>query len=260
VSGDSVLATRGGHRLRARWQTGQAAFGLWAAISSSLTVELAAAAGFDYVCVDMQHGLSDERAMTSMLQAIDAGGATSLVRVAGNEPWLIMRALDLGAAGVIVPLVNNAAEAARAVSACRYPPEGTRSYGPSRAELVLGTNVPAELAAAVLCFVMIETAEGLDRVDEIASVPGLDGLYIGPSDLSVSLGLVPRVGGPELEEAIVRVRETAHAHGLAAGMHCANGQAAAVRAGEGFELVTVAVDSSLYRAAIASELVQARGA
>ena len=258
MSGDREAAPRGGHRLRARWRTGQPTFGLWAAISSSLTVELAAAAGYDYVCVDMQHGLSDERAMTSMLQAIDAGGSTALVRVAGNEPWLVMRALDLGAAGVIVPLVGSAAEAERAVSACRYPPDGIRSYGPSRAELVLGTTTPSELAAAVLCFVMIETREGLDRLEEIASVPGLDGLYIGPSDLSVALGLVPRVGGPELEDAIVRIREVAHAHGLAAGMHCAHGQAASARAAEGFELVTVAVDSWLYRAAVARELADAR--
>jgi 4-hydroxy-2-oxoheptanedioate aldolase len=222
-------------------------------------VEFAAAAGYDYVCVDMQHGLSDEMAMLSMLQAGEAGGASMLVRVAGNEPWMLMRALDLGAAGVIVPLVSSAAEAARAVTACRYPPAGIRSFGPSRAELVLGTTTPAEIGAAALCFVMIETREGLDDVEAIAATPGLDGLYIGPSDLAVALGLMPRVGGPALEEAITHIREVAHAHGLIAGMHCANGRAAAARAAEGFELVTVAVDLPLYRAAITAELADARG-
>jgi len=124
---------------------------------------------------------------------------------------------------------------------------------------VLGTSSPAELAAGVLCIVMIETRDGLDRLEEIASTPGLDGIYIGPSDLSLALGLVPRLGGPELEQAIDRVREAAHAHGLIAGMHCAGGIAAAQRAAEGFELVTVAVDSTLYRSTVAGELKQARG-
>ncbi len=249
---------RGAGRLRAKWQAGEPAFGLWAAIASSLTVELAGVIGYDYVCVDLQHGFSDERAMLSMLQATAAAGSTPLVRVAWNEPGLIMRALDLGAAGVIVPLVGSRAEATRAVEACRYPPEGTRSYGPSRAELVIGSAVPSELAAAALCFGMIETADGLEKVEEIAATPGLDGVYIGPSDLSLALGLRPRVGGAPLEEAIVRVREAAHAHGLIAGMHCASGHAARARAAEGFQLVTVAVDWSLFRATIARELTDAR--
>jgi 4-hydroxy-2-oxoheptanedioate aldolase len=175
-----------------------------------------------------------------------------------NEPGLIMRVLDLGAAGVIVPLVDSAEEAARAVEACRYPPEGTRSYGPSRAALVVGSSVPADLAAAALCFVMIETRNGLEQVEEIAATPGLDGIYIGPSDLSLALGLTPGVGGPPLEEAIARVRDVAHAHGLIAGMHCSGGADARNRAAEGFELVTVAVDASVFGASIARELAEAR--
>jgi 4-hydroxy-2-oxoheptanedioate aldolase len=248
----------GAARLRQKWKAGEPALGLWAAIPTSLTAELGAAAGYDYICVDLQHGLSDEGTMVSMLQATVAAGSTPLVRVAWNEPGLIMRALDLGAAGVIVPLVGCRAEAARAVQACRYPPDGTRSYGPSRAELVIGSSAPAELAAAALCFVMVETRDGLEQVDEIAATPGLDGIYIGPSDLSLALGLVPRAGGPALEEAIQRVREAAHAHGLIAGMHCADGKAARARAAEGFQLITVAVDSSLFKATIARELESAR--
>jgi 4-hydroxy-2-oxoheptanedioate aldolase len=144
------------------------------------------------------------------------------------------------------------------VEACRYPPVGTRSYGPSRAELVLGSSVPEELAAAALCFVMIETREGLDQVEEIAATPGLDGLYIGPSDLSLALGITPRVGGPELEQAIARVLEAAHAHGLIAGMHCGSGEAARARAEQGFDMVTVVVDAALFAASIARELADAR--
>lgn len=258
MSRDAVNPLRGAAALRANWTAGQPAFGLWSAIPASITAEVAAVAGYDYVCIDLQHGLSDEWTMVSMLQATAAGGGTALVRPTWNEPGLIMRALDLGAAGVIVPLIGSRPEAERAVAACRYPPQGNRSYGPSRAELVVGSSVPTELAEAALCFVMIETRNGLDHVDEIAATPGLDGLYIGPSDLSLALGLMPRAGGEALEAAISRVREAAHAHGLIAGMHCANGEAARDRAAEGFELVTVAVDSNLFKATVAHELSVAR--
>jgi 4-hydroxy-2-oxoheptanedioate aldolase len=250
---------RAGRRLRAKWDAGEPTFGLWAVIPSSLTAEMAAAAGYDYVCVDLQHGLSDEPTMVSMFQATVAAGSTPLARVAWNEPWLVMRALDLGAAGVIVPMVGSAAEATRAVKACRYPPEGNRSYGPVRAELTVGSAAPAELAAAVLCFAMVETGEGLERLEEIAGTPGLDGIYIGPADLSLALGLTPpATGGQPLEDAIARVRDACHAHGLIAGMHCAAGAAAQAGAAEGFKLITAGMDSSLLRSAIARELADAR--
>jgi 4-hydroxy-2-oxoheptanedioate aldolase len=248
-----------GRRLRAKWDAAEPAFGLWTRIPSSHIAELAATAGYDYVCVDLQHGLIDERAMVEIFQAAGAAGSTALARVAWNEPWLIMRALDLGASGVIVPLVGSAAEAARAVQACRFPPSGSRSYGPIRAELVVGSRAPADLAEAALCFVMIETREGLERLEEIVSTPGLDGVYVGPSDLSVALGITPGAGGQPLEDAIARVRDAALAHGLIAGMHCASGVAAKARAAQGFALITVAVDSSLLHSTISRELAEARG-
>jgi 4-hydroxy-2-oxoheptanedioate aldolase len=259
--------TSAGKRLRAKWEAGEPAFGLWGGIPSSLTAELAAAAGYDYVCVDLQHGLSDESTMISMFQATQAAGAAPLARLAWNEPWLIMRALDLGAVGVILPLIDNAAEARKAVESCRYPPLGKRSYGPIRAEMVAGSASVEELGASALCLAMIETREGLENLEEIAATPGLDGLYIGPSDLSIALGLAP--GGvvadpvqdrPALAEAIERVRHACAANGLIAGMHCGSGLAAEHFAKQGFRLVTVGVDSSLFKAMIARELSAARGA
>jgi 4-hydroxy-2-oxoheptanedioate aldolase len=239
---------------------------MWAGIPTSLTAELAAAAGYDYVCVDLQHGLSDEATMITMFQATQAAGAAPLARLAWNEPWLIMRALDLGAVGVILPLIDNAGEAARAVEACRYPPRGRRSYGPVRAEMVVGSAGLEELAADALCFAMIETREGLDNLEEIAGTPGLDGLYIGPSDLSIALGLPPRGVAVDpgedrkpLAEAIDRVREAAVAHGLIAGMHCAGGAAAQHYAAAGFRLITVGVDTRMFKATIGRELSAARG-
>lgn len=258
--------TSAGKRLRAKWKAGEPVFGLWASIPTSLTAELAAVAGYDYVCVDLQHGLSDEATMISMFQAAQAAGAAPFARLAWNEPWLIMRALDLGAVGVIVPLVGSGAEAARAVDACRFPPNGSRSYGPVRAELVMGSAAPDEIGGDALCFAMIETRDGLDRLDEIAATPGVDGLYIGPSDLSLALGLPPRgvadgVGEDRvaLAEAIARVREACLANGLIAGMHCAGGRAAARYAADGFGLITVGGDTSMFKLTIRRELGEARG-
>jgi 4-hydroxy-2-oxoheptanedioate aldolase len=242
--------------LRAKWDAGEPAFGMWAGIDSSLAAELAAAAGYDYVCVDLQHGMSDERAMVAMFQATMAGGAIPMARIAWTEPWMIMRALDLGARGVIVPLVGSGDEALRAVRACKYPPHGDRSYGPVRAGLIVGSS-PTELAASAMCFAMIETRDGLDRLDEIASTPGLDGIYIGPSDLALALGHMPGEGGDELEDAIGRVRRACEAHGLISGMHCRAGAAARGRVQEGFKLVTVGVDTQLLRATFTRELAEA---
>ena len=180
-----------GKRLRAKLGSGEPVFGLWAGIANSFTAELGARAGYDYVCVDLQHGASTEATLVSMFQAIQAGGSVPMVRLAWNEPWLIMRALDLGAAGVILPLIDNAGEAARGVESCRYPPHGRRSFGPIRAEITMGSLDPDDLGGDALCVAMIETREGLDNLDEIAATPGLDGLYIGPSDLSLALGLRP---------------------------------------------------------------------
>src|SRR6185437_10004517 len=172
-------------------------------------------------------------------------------RVLYNEPWQINRVLDLGAAGVIVPLVGSAADAKRAVSGCRYPPHGVRSYGPLRAALTIGSADPERLAAGALCFVMIETRHGLENVEEIAATRGLDGIYVGPSDLSLGLGREPGHGGDVLEHAITRVREACASARIVAGMHCnGGGEEARERAAAGFRMVTVGSDSALFRARV----------
>jgi 4-hydroxy-2-oxoheptanedioate aldolase len=194
-----------------------------------------------------------------MFSAIEARGAVPLARVIYNEPWMVNRVLDLGAAGVIVPLVGSAEEARRAVSGCRYPPHGVRSYGPLRAALTVGSADPERLAAGALCFVMVETRQGLDNVEEIAATAGVDGIYIGPADLSLGLGREPGHGGDALEQAITRVRDACAASGIVAGMHCTGGgEEARARAAAGFRLVTVGVDASLFGATIADELAAAR--
>jgi 4-hydroxy-2-oxoheptanedioate aldolase len=256
-----------GKRLRAKLGSDEPAFGLWAGIANSFTAEAAARAGYEYVCVDLQHGLSNEATVVPMFQAIQAGGAVPLARLAWNEPWLIMRALDLGAAGVILPLIDSAADAARGVESCRYPPHGRRSFGPVRADITMGSTAPEDLGGDALCLAMIETRDGLDNLDEIAATPGLDGLYIGPSDLSLALGLRPGgiVDEPgedrrALSEAIDRIRKACAANGIIAGMHCAGGRAAQRYAESGFKLITVGTDAAMLRTALSQQLTMARGA
>ena len=248
--------------LKAAWAAGRTAFGLWSVVPGSFGAEILSETGADYVCVDQQHGAIDYDAMVPMLQAIRAGGAAPITRVLSNDPFLIMKALDAGVWAVIVPLVGSAGDAARAVSACRYPPRGVRSFGPVRAATVIGSRDPEELSGEVLCLVMVETGEALERVDEIAATPGVDGIYIGPSDLALSLGLPPTLEVTEAEhvEAVSRIREACQEHGIAAGIHCPSGDWARRHAEAGFDLVTVASDAPLLREAALRQMTAARGA
>ena len=246
--------------LKAAWAEGRTAFGLWSVVPGSVGAEILAEAGVDYVCVDQQHGVIGYDSMVPMFQAIRGGGAAPITRVLSNDPFLIMKALDAGAWAVIVPLVNSAEEAARAVSACRYPPRGMRSFGPVRAANVIGSRDPEELGGEVVCLVMVETREALERVEEIAATPGLDGIYVGPSDLALSLGLPPtlEVAEDEHAEAVRRISEACHERGIAAGIHSPSGDWARRHAEAGFDLVTVATDAPLLRGAALRELTVAR--
>ncbi len=246
--------------LKRAWSEGRTAFGLWATMSGFLGAEIMAGAGVDYVCVDQQHGILDYDSMAPMLGSIHAAGTAPVVRVAQNDPGLIGKALDAGAMGVIVPLVNSAEDAARAVAACRYPPSGLRSYGPFRAASIIGSTDPQDLAGEVVCLAMVETREALERVEEIAATPGLDGIYIGPADLAMSLGLKPTLDVVEEKhvEAVRRIREACHRQGIIAAVHSASGEVARRHAEAGFDVVTVAADSSLLREATLREVRTAR--
>ena len=247
--------------LREVWRGGGTAFGLWSVVPGSFGAEILAGTGVDYVCVDQQHGIIGYDAMVPMLQAVDAGGAAPITRVLSGDPYGIMKSLDAGALGVIVPLVNSAEDAQSAVAACRYPPRGVRSFGPSRAAGVIGSGNPEVLEREALCLVMVETREALEQVDEIAATPGLDGIYVGPSDLALSLGLFPTldIGEGEHAEAIERVRDACARNGIAAGIHSPSGGWARRHAEAGFDMVTVATDASLLKGAALSELASARG-
>ena len=247
--------------LRDKWRRRETAFGAWAAIPSGFAAELMCAPGVDYVCIDQQHGLVDYLVMVEMLRAVEARGPVPLTRVPANQDWLIGKALDLGVQGVVVPLVNNGEEARRAVAACRYPPKGQRSYGPVRSSLVMDSFKIEIVGDEVLCFVMVETREGLERIEEIAGTPGLDGIYVGPADLALGLGLAPELDKEEPEHvaAVARILRACQEHGIVAGIQCGTGAAARRYADMGFGLVTFTKDSSLLSSATKKELDAARG-
>jgi 4-hydroxy-2-oxoheptanedioate aldolase len=231
--------------------------GYWIQLDSPASTERVARLGYDYVSLDAQHGLFGYSGMLAALTAIDAAGrAVGLVRVAANDATAIGRALDAGAAGVISPLVNTSEDAEVAVAASRYPPVGIRSYGPTRASMRIGP-APADADSSVLVLAMIETAEGLANVDAIAATPGLDGLYIGPADLTIAVGGAgpadPAVADA-FEAALERVRRACEANGIAAGLHTRSGEEAAKRISEGFTFLTVASDITHLEAAAAAHL------
>ena len=230
---------------------GGAAIGLWATIPSPVTAELAARSGADYVVVDQQHGAVGPGELLAMLQAVQAAGVPALVRVGSHDPWVIGQALDLGAEGVIVPLVDRPEEAAAIVAACRYAPEGRRSWG----------RVRGEAGDEPLVLAMIETRAGLEAVDEIVATPGLDGVYIGPSDLSLGLGGRParKLEYPAVLEAIGTVRAAAEGAGVLCGLHCLNPDDARRFSGDGFPMVTAGGDGSYLREVLAKVLATARG-
>lgn len=231
--------------------------GYWVQLDSPSSTERLARLGYDYVALDAQHGLFGYSGMLAALTAIDAGGrSVGLVRVEANDATAIGRALDAGAGGVIVPLVNTAEDAAAAVAAAHYPPSGVRSYGPTRSLMRIGPT-PAEADASVVVLVMIETAEGLANLESIAATPGLDGIYIGPSDLNLAVGgsgpTDPSVAD-EFEAALARIRDACTANALAAGLHTTSGENAAKRMSEGFTFLTVASDIVHLEAAAAAHL------
>lgn len=194
------------------------AVGGWLQLPGTATAEIIGAAGFDVVCIDTQHGLIGEDALLPMLQALGAAGAPALVRVAWNTPPAITAALDRGARGVIVPMVNSAEEAAAAASACRWPPHGTRSYGPTRLGFM------AEPPAAPLCVVMVESTDAVAAVDDIVAVEGVDAVFVGPSDLALSMGRPTSAqnGEPEYDALLEQVVTAAAKRDLPVGIFCAS--------------------------------------
>lgn len=235
------------NRILERWRSGKSVDNCWLTLPSALSAEILARQGWTSLTIDMQHGAIDYAAMCAMLTAISTTEAVPLVRVAWNEPGDVMRALDYGAYGVICPNIETAEEAQRFAGACRYAPRGYRSVGPRRAMLVAGDDYMQHANDHVLAIVQIETAKGLAHVEAIAAVEGVDMLYVGPSDLGLSLGREPRADqtDPVVVAAIDRILNAAREAGLRAGIYCRTAQYAKAMMDKGFDLVTAASDDGL---------------
>jgi 4-hydroxy-2-oxoheptanedioate aldolase len=242
---------------RAALRSGATMLGAFVMTDGVFNAESMAHAGFDYVCVDRQHGLMSSAQTLQMLQAISGTPAIPIVRTADANPSSIERALDAGAQGVIVPMVETAEQAEQIVASCRYAPTGRRSYGPTRAGLFLGNDVAT--ASEVACFVMIETDKGLENVEQICAVPGLDGVYVGPSDLALTLGSPLAPKSPAVYEAIDTIRRACEAAGITPGIHGGSGTNSAKFLADGFRLVTVTQDYSLIALQSRAELETAGG-
>jgi 4-hydroxy-2-oxoheptanedioate aldolase len=226
-----------------------------------MTAEAAARMGYDYVVVDLQHGVASDPEALAMMQAAEAAGAIPVARVSTNHPMTIGRALDAGALAVIVPMVNSADDARAAVAACRYPPMGSRSYGPVAAISRYSDDYALVANETVCCLVMIETVEALANLDEILSVPGIDGVYVGPVDLSLTLGLPPRPDNsdPVFIDAIDRILGACSAHGIVPAIH-ADQRLAAGWIERGFRMITVGYDQYSVIDGLNKALEASRGA
>jgi len=224
-----------------------------------MAAEALARTGVSYVCCDNQHGLIDYAASVGMIQGILVGGSNPIARAPWNEPGIIGKLLDAGSQGVIVPMVNSAEEAQAAVNACNYPPLGARSWGPAGAAPRLPDyfNASREQVATI---VMVETAQALANVDAIVNTPGVDAVYVGPADLSISLGLPPgnNDDAPIFVEALETIVAACQNAGVVPGIH-SSGSLTPRRLEQGFKMITVSADNVAMGVGLRVELAKARG-
>jgi 4-hydroxy-2-oxoheptanedioate aldolase len=233
------------NKLKSIWARGEAVVNGWLSIPSSFSAEVMANQGFDSLTVDMQHGVIDYQVAVTMLQGISTTDAMPMARVPWNDPARLMKILDAGAYGVICPMVNTRAEAEALVRACKYPPRGYRSWGPVRASIYAGADYGDHANDDIVVMPMIETAEAMKNLDDILSVPGVDGVYVGPSDLSLALGLKPRLDQTDapVVEAQQKIAEACKRHGVVAGIHNSTATYALKMIAQGYQFVTLASDS-----------------
>jgi 4-hydroxy-2-oxoheptanedioate aldolase len=248
-------------RLRDAWNAGNAGINAWLSMPNTVSAEITARQDFDSITIDLQHGLNDYLSALAMLQALEPGTATPMARVPWLEPGIIMKVLDAGALGIICPMVNTPQDAEALVHYAHYAPRGTRSFGPTRAILAYGGDYPTRANDAVVTLAMIETAQALENVDAIVATPDLTGVYIGPSDLSLSMGRTPKLDQDDAEvvAAIDAILGAAKKAGVRAGIHCISTDYARQMIAKGFDLVTVGgSDIRIYAAALAERVAAMR--
>ena len=247
------------NRLRDLWD-GRPTYGGWCTIPGSVSAEIVGRAGYDWVCIDTQHGLIGYDVMLPMIQAIAAGGVPSFVRVQWNEPGAIMKALDAGAGGVIVLMINTVEEARAAIGACRYAPHGYRSLGPIRPRMI-NPKFTVENGQDVVCAVMCETVEAMANLDHILEVPGIDAVFVGPNDLATSMGISGSgyAGqNPEHRAAIGADRRQLRRGGSSPGSCAARPRVAEVWRRAGYRMLAIDSDASMLTKAAQADARRSR--
>ncbi len=250
------------NKVKKMMKDGQPVINGWLQIPSTVSAEAMAHQGWDSLTIDMQHGLVDYSNALPMLQTISSTNVTPLARVNWNEPGQIMKILDAGCYGIICPMVSNKEEAERFVQACMYPPNGYRSFGPVRGLIYGGSDYAKHADQEMLKFAMIETKESLDKLDEIMSTPGLDGIYIGPADLSLAIGAEPGFDKEEKDptySVIMKILEHAKKNKIIPGIHNATPEYAEKMIKKGFQLVTVASDQRFMSSGAKTVLEKLKG-
>jgi 4-hydroxy-2-oxoheptanedioate aldolase len=241
---------------KAKLRRGEVAVGTLCTTSSTLLAESLGHAGYDYLIVDLQHGENNLGNLQGMLQAVSATPAMPMVRVPANVPVYIQRTLDLGAYGIVVPLVDTRADAEAVVASVRYAPTGGRSWGPVRGALYGGPDYFTQSPDELLVIVMLETAAGLRNARDILRVPGIDGCFIGPNDLSIALGKAPELAQlPDaVEAAIAAILATTRETGKVGGIQCFSVESAKARIAQGFRFISILSDLRMARATAAEAL------
>jgi 2-keto-3-deoxy-L-rhamnonate aldolase RhmA len=251
----SPLSPLDGGRLRARLAAGEATIGTFVGAGSPVTAEVCAAAGLDWLLVDLEHGAGGEEQVRAVVPAAAGYGVPTVVRVESAARIRIGRVFDLGAAGVMLPRLDSVDEVAEAVRHLRYPPYGDRGVATYNRACRFGLDTGAldRANGEVLGVVQIESAHAVKQADEIAALDGVDVLFVGPRDLSHDLGVPGVLWAPAYVDALDRVRTAAHRHGKACGLLVPDGATAADRRAEGWTFIAIGSDTALLAAAVAVE-------
>ena len=247
--------------VRERWNKGIPTINGWLTLPVALSAEIMARAGFDSLTIDMQHGAIDYAGALDLLTALAATEVTPLVRVPSSDPTFITRVLDLGALGVICPMINSAAEARTFAAGARYYPVGNRSSGPLRAAMLYGADYFKQVNEAVLVLGMVETPGAIANLDEILALETMDGIYVGPNDLGIAMGMAAGTDReePEFIRTLEDIARRANAHGKIPGLHTNSSKYASRAIAMGFGFVTVCADAGLIREGAAATVRDIRG-
>jgi 4-hydroxy-2-oxoheptanedioate aldolase len=235
--------------VRERWNKGIPTINGWLTLPAALSAEIMGRAGFDTVTIDMQHGAIDYSDALMLLTALTATEATPMVRVPSSDPTFITRVLDIGALGVICPMINSAAEARAFAAGARYYPIGNRSSGPLRAAMVYGADYFKQVNDAVVVLGMVETPGAIMNLDEILEIETMDGIYVGPNDLGIAMGMASGTDReePEFLRTLEDIARRANAHRKIPGIHTNSSKYASRAIAMGFGFVTICADTGLIR-------------